>query len=382
MSDDPNVEAWIDQARSADILEIATDMGAVLRRTGGEYVGPCPRCNGTDRFAVKPSEQVFNCRSGEGGDTIALVMHVRDVPFFEACEIINGCPAPNRESQARPIDPEIARERLQERKDQELARAAAEAKKQERGADRAARIFNDSTPILGTQAMEYLRRRAIVPPHELLGDLHFAAGLEYRGYTDPEAEDEIALGVFPCMVAAIRNVDDEIIGIHRTYLDASEPAKLKPPGDGKRNKAKKSFGTVVGGAIRLGGVRRIMAIGEGIETCLSWYQLGVGPDDIGVMSSVSLGNLSGGCNASVKHPAGRGTIPDGAPDPGKPGIILPPQVEEVIVLGDGDSDWIATHARLLVAARRFRGQGRAVSIHYAPPKADWNDVLLEQKRAA
>lgn len=386
MSHDPDIEAWIDQARSADILEIATQIGARLKRAGGEWVGPCPRCNGTDRFAVNAIEQVFNCRGAVGGDVIKMVEHAAnpsaDTPFFEAVEIINGCPAPRRESQARPIDPEIARERQAERKDQDLAREAAEQQKQERSADRAARIFNDSTPILGTQVMEYLRRRGIVPPLELVADLRFAAGLEYRGYADRDAEDETGLGVFPCMIAAIRNVAGEITGIHRTYLDPSEPAKLKPPGEASQNKAKKSFGTVMGSAIRLGPIRRVMAIGEGIETCLSWYQQGRGPDDLGVMSAVSLGNLSGGCAATVKHPAGRGSVPNCVPDLEKPGIILPPEVEEVILLGDGDSDWVATHAKLLVAARRFREQGRAVSIDYAPPKADWNDVLLKQPRAA
>ncbi|MGO4672964.1 CHC2 zinc finger domain-containing protein [Bosea sp. 2YAB26] len=382
MSDDPNIEAWIDQARSADILEIATLMGAVLKRSGSEWVGPCPLCNGTDRFAVKPSEQVFNCRGSVGGDVIKLVEHVREVEFMAACEIIIGEPPPRRESQVKPVDPEIARERREERRDQELARAEVEAKKQERGADRAARIFNDSTPIAGTQADAYLRRRCIFLTPEMSSDLRFAAGLEYRGYADADANEETALGVFPCMVAAIRNAVGEIIGIHRTYLDPVEPVKLRPPGDAKQNKAKKSFGTVMGGAIRLGPVRRIMAIGEGIETCASWYQLDYGPDDIGIMSAVSLGNLSGAATATVRHPNGKGTIPNGIPDLARPGIILPDGVEEVILLGDGDSEPIATRARLLTAASRFRTQGLTVSLQLVLAKADFNDVLLERKRAA
>lgn len=382
MSDDPNVEAWIDQARSADILEIASVMGAVLKRTGGEYVGPCPRCNGTDRFAVNPSEQVFNCRGAEGGDVIKLVEHVRECSFMEACEIIVGHPAPNRESQARPVDPELSRERREERKDQELARAAAEAKKQERSADRAARIFNESKSIKGTQADAYLQRRGIFLLPGMGDDLRFAAGLEYRGYADPDAVEETQLGIFPCMVAAIRNVFGEIIGIHRTYLDPIEPAKLRPPGDGRQNKAKKSFGTVMGGSIRLGPIKPIMAIGEGIETCLSWFDLGEGPDDIGLMCAISLGNLAGGATGMLRHPSGKGTVQNGIPDMSKPGIVLPDEVREVLLLGDGDSDVPSTRARLLTAAARFRDQGRTVSIQYVNEKADFNDVLIEKKRAA
>lgn len=386
MSDDPEIEAWLDEARSTDILEVATRIGARLKRSGGEWVGPCPRCNGTDRFAVNAVEQVFNCRGAVGGDVIRMVEHAGnpsgDTPFFEAVEIIVGRPAPRRESQARPIDPEIQRERREERKDQELARAAAEVQKQERSADRAARIFNESTPIAGTQAEAYLQRRGIFAPPEMLTDIRFAAGLEYRGYPDADAPDEVALGVFPCMVSAIRNAAGDIIGIHRTYLDPNEPVKLRPPGDARQNKAKKSFGTVMGGAIRLGPIQRAMAIGEGIETCLSWYQLGVGPDEIGIICAVSLGNLSGGATGSLKHPTGRGTIPNGIPDPEKPGIVIPAGVEEVILLGDSDSDPIATRARLLTAARRHRAAGLTASIHLAKPGGDFNDELLALKRAA
>lgn len=387
MSHDPDIEAWIDQARAADIVEIATQIGAKLKRSGSEWVGPCPRCNGTDRFAVNPIEQVFNCRGAVGGDVIKMVEHAAnpngDTPFFEAVEIINGCPPPWRESQARPVDPEIVRERQDERKDHELARLEAEQAKQERSADRAARIFNESRPIAGTLAEAYLRRRRIVLPGELTVDLRFAQGLEYRGYPDAEAKEEIPLGVFPCMVAPIRDVTGAIIGLHRTYLDPDEPAKLKPPGDCRQNKAKKSFGTVIGGAIRLGPIKPVMVIGEGIETVASWFGLDDrGPSDVGIMSAISLGNLSGHPLARVPHPSGRGTIPNGRPDMDRPGIILPAEVEEVILLGDGDSDPIATRAHILTAARRFREQGRRVSVDFAPPKTDWNDVLIKMRRAA
>ena len=387
MSHDPDIEAWIDEARSADILEIATQIGAQLKRAGGEWVGPCPRCNGTDRFAVNPNDQVFNCRGAVGGDVIKMVEHAgnpsADTPFFEAVEIIVGRPAPRRDSQVREHDPELARERREERKDQQIAREEAEQAKQERAADRAARIFNDSLPILGTHADAYLRRRGIILGADFCGDLRFAQGLEYRGYADSEANSETSLGMFPCMVGAIRNLlTGEIIGLHRTYLDARDPIKLKPPGDQRQNKAKKSFGSVAGGGILLSPMRSAMAVGEGIETCLSWYDLGYGPDDVGIVSAVSLGNLAGGATGSLRHPSGRGTVPNGVPDMDKPGILLPDEVSEVILLGDGDSDWIATHARLLTGGERFVRQDRTVSYHYAPAKTDWNDCLLDQKRAA
>lgn len=391
MSDDPEIEAWLDEARSTDILEVATRIGARLKRTGAEWVGGCPRCNGTDRFAVNPVEQVFNCRGAGGGDVIAMVEHAGnpsgDTPFFEAVEIIVGRPAPRRESQARPVDPEIVRERQEERKDQELARAAAESVKQERNADRAARIFDECIPLAGTHADAYLKRRGIFVAANMAADLRFHSGLDYRGFADRDADDETILGTFPCMVAAIRDVAGAIIGIHRTYLEPEQPAKLTPPGDRSRNKAKKVFGSVMGGAIRLGPIQRCMAAGEGIETTLSWYGLGKGPDDVGVICAVTRGNLCGGATESIKHPTKRGTIPNGIPAPDKPGMILPADVEELILLGDHDADMITMNAFLLTGARRHREAGRTVTIHTPDLlpgtfKTDWNDVALAQMRRA
>jgi hypothetical protein len=392
MSDDPEIEAWLDEARSTDIVEVATRIGARLKRTGGEWVGPCPRCNGTDRFAVNPVEQVFNCRGAVGGDVIKMVEHAGnpsgDTPFFEAVEIIVGRPAPRRESQARPVDPEIVRERQEERKDQDLARAAAEAVKQDKNADRAARILDECIPLAGTHADAYLKRRGIHVPASMAADLRFHRGLDYRGFGDADADQDMLLGKFPCMVAAIRDIAGAIIGIHRTYLDPEQPAKLTPPGDRGRNKAKKVFGSVMGGAIRLGPITRCMAAGEGIETTLSWYQLGVGPDDVGIICAVTRGNLCGGATGGLKHPTGRGAIPNGVPAPDKPGMALPPEVEELILLGDRDADMVTMNAFLLTGARRHREAGRTVTIHTPEPlrgeqKSDWNDVALAMlKRAA
>jgi hypothetical protein len=51
--------------------------GIKLRRVGAEYVGPCPKCGGTDRFSVNPNKAVWNCRGcSTGGDVIDLVHHL------------------------------------------------------------------------------------------------------------------------------------------------------------------------------------------------------------------------------------------------------------------------------------------------------------------
>jgi hypothetical protein len=72
-------------------------------------------------------------------------------------------------------------------------------------------------------------------------------------------------------------------------------------------------------------------------------------------------------------------VRNGVPDMDKPGVILPDDVREVILLGDGDSDPMATHAAVATAGRRFRAQGRTVAVHWAGAGLDWNDVLMRQR---
>lgn len=384
---DPDVQDWIDRARSSsDILALAQARGAVLKRSGGEWMGPCPVCGGTDRFSINERDRVFNCRGAEGGSAIDMVMHLDGVSLMGACEIINGEPPPGRDSNVVPLDPAIVKERREERKDRDLSRADAEDQERRDRRARCAVIFDSCRRLIGTDGEAYFRRRKITMTDDLSFDIRFAPSLEYWGY--PENEDkQRCLGEFPCVVAAIRALDDTIIGIHRTYLDVREPKKLEPPGDRRRNAAKKVFGEWMGGAIRMSPVRAAMASGEGIETCASWWQLGVGPDDIGLWCAVALRNLSGGSTGMLPHPRPSGnikTIQNGVPDMREPGILLPPEVHSVYLLGDGDSDMHATHAALLTGARRHRAEGREVFVHFSPNGLDFNDLIMgrEPRRAA
>lgn len=374
---DPDVEAWIQTAREADILEVAGALGAQLKRSGSERVGPCPRCGGEDRFAVKPADRIFNCRGGEGGDVIKMVQHVKELGFIEACEFINNEPKPNSRGEPKPVDDSVARERREERRAASAAEKQRETERKGTTGKRIKKIFDDARPISGTQAEAYLHARGLKPPASLLVDLRFTHELDYRGHVIGEDEEKV-LGAYPCMLAAIRNLAGEIIGLHRTYLDPGRPNKLTPPGDRRRNKAKKVFGAVSGGFIRLGAVERVMAIGEGIETSLGWYQLGVGPDEIGLGCAVSLGNIAGAATGTIAHPKfPRRTIYNGEPDMARPGMILPDEVAEAILLGDGDSDPPDTCAKLLTGARRIRALGKIASIHMAPLNTDWAQIAEE-----
>jgi hypothetical protein len=83
----------IARARAVSLLDVACEHH--LRRQGAEYIGPCPRCGGTDRFAININRGLWNCRGCEmGGDVIALAQFSWDCDFNAAVERLTGKPPP------------------------------------------------------------------------------------------------------------------------------------------------------------------------------------------------------------------------------------------------------------------------------------------------
>lgn len=374
-------ERWRDEAKAADPVAYVTGLGYRLMRQGAEWIGPCPRCGGRDRFSINPRRGVFNCRGFGGGDIIDMVMHIEDCDLLAACEKLTGRPPPQRTQksaaprQAPPPPPEPS---APPPPDDRRGHDDDDAGRRRRARIAAEELFDSALPIMGTHAAAYLEARGLSVYPRWTADLRFVPELPYWGYADADATEQVELGVYPAMVAAIRNLRGEIIAAHRTYLDPKEPRKLTPPGDRDRNAAKKVLGKMGGGIIRLSPPGPVLALGEGIETAQSFYMLGMGGDDLAVAAAVSLGNLAGGATGTKPHPhIAKRSIPNGEPDPDRPGLRLPPEVEEVIILGDGDSDPATTYATLLVAGRRFRADGREVFVAMAPAGKDWNDVLRE-----
>jgi len=380
---DADFDAWVQKARDTKIEHVAEALG-IRVPARGEYQGPCPICGGTDRFSINVKKQVFNCRGGEGGDAIKMVQHVNACEFVPACEFINEEPAPRSSSGYRERDPAIDKERKEERKDAAIEREEKEKAEIDDAIVIATRFFDEAKPIEGTVAEDYLERRGLpagfIPPGS---DLRFVPHLAYWGYADRDSGELIDLGPFHCLVGAIRAVDGRIIGIHRTYL-GPDGGKLRPPGDPARNRAKKIFRKSQGGLIRFGEIGETLAVGEGIESTLSFRRLALEeavsgvPGDVSYAAGVSLGNISGSSTGTIPHPKKkRGSMQNGEPDPDHPGMILPPQVKRLILIGDGDSDPAETAMRLRTAGARARLAGIEVSIWMAPEGKDANDVLLE-----
>lgn len=384
---------WIESARARDILDVAVENGAHLKHQGHEWVGPCPLCGGHDRFGVNRQKRIFLCRgSGDphgAGDVIDLVMHIYGCSFHEACERINGTPRPDRTRD------ETAEER--KRREQTYAARAAEYARreaQERAAMEAkaardeasiAEVVKRAGPIEGTHGWCYIHdTRGLNPPKWLTGDIRFVPELDYWGFGDNGSNEPILLAKLPAVIAIIRDALGEMIGISQTFLDPKDPVKWKPTGS-PRNSAKKIRGRKKGGMIRLGRPAETLALSEGWENALAWHQLGLGPEEIMLAAAVDLGNLAGAATGSKAHKTlvdleGRPrSMPNGLPDPKRPGAILPDGIRNVIIIADNDSESYTTTALLAVAVRRFQAMELQVEISWPPTGKDYNQYLLDQR---
>jgi CHC2 zinc finger len=97
---------WANQARAVPIEKEIGRRGITLQRQSKtEFVGPCPKCGGDDRFAINTKKGVFNCRGcGIGGDVIQLVEHLDGVDFNTACTTLTGQPPPKANGNANGKD--------------------------------------------------------------------------------------------------------------------------------------------------------------------------------------------------------------------------------------------------------------------------------------
>lgn len=381
---DPAFEEWIQRARDVPVQDVADMLGARLRRASGELVGACPACGGEDRFAINVRDQVFLCRGSDGkGDGIAMVQHVNGCSFVAAVEYINQEPPPrsDRKADPQPINHEADKEKRDAAKRRQREDQEREQQRDQRKANDAVRLLDAGTPIFGTQAEAYFRARAlqVTPVH--FEAARFVKALAYRGYRENGPEEEETLGEWPCILWPMVDINGEVIGVHRTYLDHRAPEKRPrekvrlASGRHAENLAKKMFGRA--GLIRITPIRAVLAVAEGIETIIAWHQLAWTQDDCAIAAAGSLGQIAGKATGTIPHPTMHNrTIPNGEPDPAKAGMPIPDQVEELIICGDGDSDPANTRAHILTGAKRHHRAGRRVSIHMAPDGQDWNDVLV------
>ena len=120
----------------------------------------------------------------------------------------------------------------------------------------ARRLFRAGRPLPGTPAEAYLRARGIT------GRLDWPALRYHPSVYYREAEDA-PLESWPALLAAVTDLDGNITGIQRTWLDPRRPDKA-PLADPRR-----ALGHLLGNGVRFGKAADILAAGEGIETMLA-----------------------------------------------------------------------------------------------------------------
>jgi hypothetical protein len=128
-------------------------------------------------------------------------------------------------------------------------------------------------------------------------------------------------------------------------------AEIIDPSSGEVLNSKKMRGSKTGAHIAIAMSAeppRRLVIGEGIETVLAvWtaHQAAERPiTDTAFWAAGDLGNMAGRATATMAHPTLKRPnghaqrVPGAMPDPDDRGLSIPDSVEELILLGDGDSE--------------------------------------------
>lgn len=374
-----------------------------LRRAGARLVGPCPVCGGkvtSQRFEILPDNESWVCAvCPDGGDVIRLVEKVEGCDFRAAIERLGG----RSES-----DPKEAKRLFEERERKRLAREKTAGVYREAERKRLWKTWESAVrELAGTPIEGYARARCLQLPARCPG-IRYAPSLPYwHGETIDERgrKSPIKIHTGPAMLAAFIRADGTFGGLHMTWL-ADYGAKLEfvddeqrtsrlfrkielsDPATGEVLNSKKMRGSKTGAHIAIAMTAespRRLVIGEGIETVLAvWTAHALAGRDVADMAfwaAGDLGNLAGRATGTTPHPTlkrpnGRAmTVPDRYPDPDDKGLSIPDSVEELILLGDGDSEPLLTECAMERAARRYARDGRTIRIAFAPSGKDFNDVL-------
>jgi phage/plasmid primase-like uncharacterized protein len=275
--------------------EFAAQLG--LYRSGREWRGNCPACGYRDAFVLADGKHgpIAWCASCHDQTAITQALGGSYTPPTPALHA--------RDTQAR--------------------------------LERAQRLWRGAEPLPGTAAATYLDARGVG---------HVIGCVDLRFHADCPHPSRVRL---PALVAAVRDVDDKFVGIHRTFLrrDGSAKAEIEP--------AKASLGSVRGGAVRLASIEQVLGAGElvvaeGIETAASAGLL----FDLPAWAAISAGNLA-------------------------QGLVLPTIIRKVMIAADGDS---AGQDAADAAWRRWHADG--CTVHIATPDegvGDFNDIAREER---
>lgn len=399
------LDDFIADARAVTIEEAATRLGLKFTGKRNDHPQPCPACGGTDRFSFNTAKNAWSCRGAGGGrDAIGMAAHVEDLNlkmrsgFLAACEAVTGREAPAHEDRESDADRAARKARLEQRRleayEAMAAREADAVDWRERERARARGIYDAAAPIAGTAAALYVEKRGCGVPDGRA--LRFSAGQPYWHGEDERGRPAV-LFTGPAMVAPFIGPDLAVIGCHITWIDIRNPPKYWPsivdPATGELLPSKKMRGSKKGGLIPLAGrvSARRWAGGEGIENGLAFAGWEGFRDDTFYFAAGDLGNLTGPAGSRFAHPtlkrppdargivrpvmvAGADPKPDQSPDDA---LWIGDHVDELVFLGDGDSEPVMTIAAMARARARAARPGRSTFLVWPPAGRDFAALAFE-----
>jgi hypothetical protein len=381
----------LDDIRARNHLADVAGGYVKLRRAGSKLVGPCPICGGkvtSQRFEILDNGESWVCAvCPDGGDVIRLVEKADGCSFLDAIERLGG---------RATVDPAEAKALFEAREKKRLEREKTAAGYREAERKRLWRTWEKAIrDIHGTPLESYANGRGLVLPARCPGLRYLPSAPYWQGEVlDSQGRKRprmIHSG--PAQLAAFIRPDGKFGGLHTTWFSSDGrrfgKAEIIDPDSGELLPAKKMRGSKTGAYILVAPAEtaapRRLIIGEGIETVLAvWtaHHLAGRPiGDTAFWAAGDLGNLAGRAIETVKHPTlkrpnGQAQrVPGPMPDPDDAGLSIPDSVEELVLLGDGDSDAVLTQYAMERGARRYHRPGRTIRIAFAPAGLDFNDVL-------
>ena len=244
----------IERARRTPIADMLPRV-IKLRRQGIDFIGPCPKCGGRDRFAISPKRGLWNCRGCRpadiAGDVVGLVMWLNRCSFREAVARLIG----EAVTDTRTVS--VGAVTLTTNNNEVVITMPAEPDDTDR-ITAALAWWRQSTAIDGTLAEVYLRlhREITKLPPDVDEVLRFHPRCIF-------GQDDQGQWLYrQCMLALYRDViTDHPTGVHRFGLnpDASLIGRM-------------AMGRKQGSAVKLWGdaeVEHGLVVGEGVETVLA-----------------------------------------------------------------------------------------------------------------
>jgi putative DNA primase/helicase len=313
----------------------------------------CPGCGGKDRFRFddKDGNGTFVCSQGGGellaGDGFMLLEHVHGWNRSQSFQAVRDALGMGKSLSAPPVFPGASQ------------RAAAQEPPKMNHRKELSRVketWNQGIPIRGTPVEAYLSSRGIltdsIPP-----DAHLRFHRWLTQYAPDGKGGFTVLHEGPAMIALITNVHEEILGIHKTFIQPDGSGKADVPG-GNAKFLKKCVERLNGGAVRIHAPdpqSGIIGIGEGIETSLAMHTLvrrkgGILPV-MAALNSVLLADW-----------------------------VPPVSAKSIAVLADNDKAGLEAASKLKTRLQQYRPDAMTDILAPPQPGTDWNDVLLHGTR--